>query len=731
MRNVKIFLTFFIILLLFHNLLCVEESNRPRIGLALSGGGAKGIAHIGVLKVLEELNIEVDYITGTSMGSIVGGLYTMGYRADDLEKLVQKQNWDELLFDRISRRNVSIEAKKDLNRYAGSFPIRKSGIGLPEGLVAGQKVQILLTELTLPVHHIEDFNQLPIPFHCLATDIEKGEIVVLDHGFLPDAIRASMSIPTAFSPIEIEGQLLVDGGLVRNFPVSDVINMGADIVIGVDVGAPLYKKKDLNSLDKILTQSISLLGAESTRDESKLVDILIKPQVDEYAIMDFSEIDSLIARGERAAREMYPVLLTLAQSLQQYESEPKTIPVTHIDSLYIKQIHIQGLRNVSRNLVRGKLQLRNNRWITPEELTNAVEKVYGSGYFKRVSYKLEPRSEGVDLFVRVVEHDTNYFKFGLHYDSDMKAAVLLNLTFSNLLIQGSELSFDYKLSEFSAYDFTYFIHTGWKPGFGFGFRKLSDNFEVSIYDNEGSLEAKFDYVSSRSRLELQTIFANSFNIGGALEYEYSKISPILIPDFYDPSVSKHNLINLIGFLNIDTLNRSYYPQYGVKLYAEITNTHEIAEQKIKHELITSYLLKYKEILQISSKTSLIGGFRIGYVQGEEIPYDSYYYFGGLGNTDNNLFPFYGYEFMEHVTKGVGILDSSLQYEPWNEKFITISFNYARTGWYFEDIYKENNSYFGAGITLGIMTPIGPMEYTLMKGNEKEKAISYINIGYNF
>jgi NTE family protein len=725
-----IFLLIFLISTIL-NLFCETDNDRPRIGLALSGGGAKGIAHIGVLKVLEELDIKVDYIAGTSMGSIVGGLYSVGYRAQDLEDLVHEQDWDTLILDKIARRNVSIEEKGDLGKYAGSFPIRDGGIGLPEGLVAGQKIQTLISELTISAHHIEQFDQLPIPFLCLATDIEKGEIVVLDHGFLPDAIRASMSIPSAFTPIEIEGQLLVDGGLVRNFPVSDVINMGADIVIGVDVGAPLYQKKDLNSLVRILNQSISLLGAESTKEERNLADILIEPQVDEYAIMDFSEIDSLITRGERAARKMYPILQNLSQSLKQYGSEPETLPITQIDSIYIKKIQVQGLRDVSKNLINGKLQMKNNSWIRSDELTDAMERIYGSGFFKRVSYKLEPASEGMDLFVRVVERSANFFRFGLHYDSDMNSSVLLNLTFRNLLIQGSKFSIDYKLSEFEAYKLCYFIHTGWKPGFGIGFIQMHDNFDVSLYNSDGELEAKIDYSSQRTRLELQTILSNSFNIGGALEFENSEIAPILVPDYYYSEYSQINLLNLIGFLNIDTLNRTDYPQFGVKLYGEICYSHELEEGENKHEPITSYLMKYKEILQMSDKVSVTGEFKFGYLQGEEIPSDSYFYLGGLQDNLNNLFSFAGYEFMAIVAKSAGIFETSLQYEPWREKFITLTFNYARVGWYLEDLYNDNDYYFGGGIGFGILTPIGPMEYTIMKGNEKEKTISYINIGYQF
>jgi len=452
----------FVLLLIFSSQ-CFAESEipeRPRVGLVLSGGGARGFAHIGVLKVLEEAGIEIDYITGTSMGSIVGGLYAIGYRADELEELVLEQDWDELLYDKISRRSISIEEKEDKEKFIGSFPISGIKISLPKGLVAGQKVSNLISGLMLSVHHIEDFELLPIPFCCIATNISTGEPVILKDGFLPDAIRASMSIPSAFIPIDINGQLLVDGGLVRNLPVCDVKEMGAEIVIGIDVGSPLYSKQELNTLVEIMNQAISFQSVESTINERKQCDILIVPDINEYNILSFNSADSLIARGERSAREILPQLKTLADSLSSFPEYPKSIPNTRIDSLSIVKIYIQGLRNVSSKLVRGKLQLNEASIITPEELELAINRVYGSGFFERVTYKLEPMDKKYNLFVRVIEKVTNYFRVGLHYDSDLKSAVYLNTTFRNLFTQGSKLSVDLKLSDNLGLTGSYFIYTG-------------------------------------------------------------------------------------------------------------------------------------------------------------------------------------------------------------------------------------------------------------------------------
>ena len=293
-----------------------QSPDVPRIGLVLSGGGAKGFAHIGVLKVLEEAGIQADVVTGTSMGSIVGGLYAIGYDAGTMEKLILEQNWADLFNDTFSRREVSILEKDELNRYVGGFPIYQKKINLPSGLLAGQKVSAMLSKLTWSVHHIEDFDDLPRPFRCVATDIETGEPVVLSKGNLPEAIRASMAIPSVFTPVELEGKLLIDGATSRNMPVQEALDMGADFIIAVDVNDPLYPREKLNSLVKILNQTINFQTVSNTKEQIPYCNIFIRPDIDDYTIADFFKADSLIKHGERAARAIWPRLVAVADSLQ-------------------------------------------------------------------------------------------------------------------------------------------------------------------------------------------------------------------------------------------------------------------------------------------------------------------------------------------------------------------------------------------------------------------------------
>ena len=238
-----------------------KDPERPKIGLALGGGGAKGGAHVGVLKVLEELNIPVDYIAGTSIGGIVGGLYASGMTADELELAIANIDWNEALRDKPPRRDLSFRKKEENARYLLDLELGlgRGGVKWPSGFVSGQNLFFLLQSLTLNVADVTDFHQLPIPFECVATDVGSGEMVVLDSGYLATALRATMAIPGAFAPVRIDDQLLVDGGLVNNLPVDVVREMGADIVIAVDLGEDLSAREVGASMIQIYQQTMRML----------------------------------------------------------------------------------------------------------------------------------------------------------------------------------------------------------------------------------------------------------------------------------------------------------------------------------------------------------------------------------------------------------------------------------------------------------------------------------------
>lgn len=385
----------FILLLLSYELTAqisadtLFQNKRPKIGLVLSGGGAKGFAHVGVLKVIDELGIPIDFIAGTSMGSIIGGFYSIGYSAKDIEAMIINQNWEDLLSDNISRKYIPIYEKADYERYILSFPIKPKGIELPSGIVEGQNVINLFERLSVEYHNQTDFKKLPIPFVCVATDLETGKAVVLDKGYLPLAMRASMAIPTYFAPVEIDGKLLADGGMINNFPVKEVIDMGADIVIGVDVQAGPKSKKELKSLLDILNQTVSLMALKEFKNNVEYCDIYIKPDIDKYSVGSFQDADSLIQKGEEIGRRFIPILTELKE---KYGLEKKNLknylPPQDSTSYFVNKVEIKGLNEVSKSLLLGKLNVQTPDNLKLHQLQKGIDRIYGSRYFDQVDFQL-------------------------------------------------------------------------------------------------------------------------------------------------------------------------------------------------------------------------------------------------------------------------------------------------------------------------------------------------------
>lgn len=322
-----------------------DTIKRPKIGLVLTGGGAKGFAHIGVLKVLEEAGIKIDYIGGTSMGSVVGGLYAAGYNARQLDSIFSTTNFDELLNDYIPRSYKSFYEKRNGEVYALSLPFRKFNVGVPIALSKGLYNYCLLSQLTNHVQHVRDFSQLPIPFVCIATDIESGQQVVLNKGFLAQALLASSAFPTLFSPVEMDGKILIDGGITNNYPVEEVRKMGADYIIGVDVQDGLKDRNNLREATRILLQISNLQVIEGMKDKIKRTDLYIKPEVDQYSVISFEKGKEIVLKGEEATFSFCDQISELAQK-QQTPYVKTSLKIA--DSIQVERITIPTLKNYTR-----------------------------------------------------------------------------------------------------------------------------------------------------------------------------------------------------------------------------------------------------------------------------------------------------------------------------------------------------------------------------------------------
>lgn len=377
---------------------------RPKVGLVLSGGGAKGFAHIGTLKLIDSLRIPVDYIAGTSMGGIIGGLYAIGYSGIELEKLAERSDWQEIFADEPARPDLPFLQKEQSGRYQLEFGLQFVKPVPPSGLIFGQKVSLLLANLTFPYERVADFDHLPIPFRCVAVDLISGREVVLRKGSLSRALRATMSIPTVFSPVEWGDSLLVDGGLTNNLPVDVVKKMGADVVIAVDVQSPLLPRDKLKSALTVLEQTLTLVGTDRWRENLKLADLVISPPIGAYTSADFenSKISRILAIGDQAARENR----TMVQKLQEQHGLQQ---VSH-DSLskrkrwIVQNVQITGYTAMPFASILDRVGFKPNDVLKRTQLQTAIAEMRATGRFESFDYELIPvQGDTVSLFLRVQE----------------------------------------------------------------------------------------------------------------------------------------------------------------------------------------------------------------------------------------------------------------------------------------------------------------------------------------
>jgi NTE family protein len=402
--------------------------HRPRIGLVLSGGGARGVAHIGVLKVLEEQHVPIDAIAGTSMGAVVGGLYASGLSAREIEAIMTSLNWQEAFRDLPPREDLTLRRKQEDQNFLVKFPlgIRGGKVLLPKGLIQGQRLNQILRRLTLPVARITNFDELPTPFRALATDLETGDAVTLDSGDLTSAMRASMSAPGVFAPVERDGRLLVDGGISENLPVDIARAMGVDILIVVDVGSPLLTREKLNSVPVISNQMIAILIQRNSREQLeklKTQDVLIAPPLGDTSSFDFGNVKRVIAVGERAARASVERLAALAMTPQeaaryaQVRESARQVAPPRIDFVQVDS----GSKNYSERL-NSLFDDLTGKPLDPDALARRMTTLYGEGSLDTLDYQVVKENDhyGLALDARGNSIGPNYVRFGLSLQEDFQ-----------------------------------------------------------------------------------------------------------------------------------------------------------------------------------------------------------------------------------------------------------------------------------------------------------------------
>jgi NTE family protein len=409
------------------------EQARPRVGLVLSGGGARGAAHVGVLKVLDEMRIPIDAIAGTSMGAVVGGLYASGMPMEDIEKLLRSVNWEDAFKDRPPREELGFRRKQDdrefLVRYA--LGVTDKGFVLPRGLVQGQKLEQVLRSASLPVAAVQSFDRLPIPFRAVATDLETGEAVVMDSGDLVTAMRASMSAPGVFAPVQRDGKLLVDGGITENLPVEIARAMKVDVLIVVDVSFPLYASEELTSPIEVTNQAFAILIRGRTRQQRALLgpnDIVIEPPLGRFPSADFTRVPQALGAGERGAREQTASLTKLALSPDDYvrylatrNPRDASLPTIEFVRADPRSMEYDALVKATMNNLIGKP-------MDADLVRNRLSSLYALDRFESIDYNLieEGGRAGLELDLKRKSWGPNYVRFGLNLEDNFEGTSRYN-----------------------------------------------------------------------------------------------------------------------------------------------------------------------------------------------------------------------------------------------------------------------------------------------------------------
>lgn len=721
-----------------------------KVGLVLSGGGAKGLAHVGVLKVLEEAGVRIDYIAGTSMGAIVGGLYASGYSADELTALFTNVDFDNIIQDDLPRSAKTFYEKEDAERYALTLPFDNFKLSFPEALSKGQNIYNMLSRVLDHVSHIDDFTALPIPFFCIATDVEKGQEVILDKGYLPEALSASGALPTLFSPVMIDDQLLIDGGVVNNYPVEELRAKGVDIIIGVDVQEALKNRENLRSAPDILLQINNYRTIKVMTEKKALTDIYIRPDISNFSVVSFNDGLRIVEEGKVKAIEQFEALKSLA--MRQHKNLPiskdNTLPrPLPKDSIRIAAVTMSGNTNYTRSYIMGKLKSDPPQTLSYEEFNQSINNLSATNNFDHIGHRFISIPNGKILQLDLQESkSTQSVRLGIHYDDLFRSAALVNFTKKRLLFKNDVASLDFILGDNIRYDFDYYIDKGyyWSVGFKSSLNGFSKGVSARFFEALGSTDfggvnrVTLEYQDVTNQLYLQTLFLQQFSLNLGVQHKYLDIETETIASLTATEnafiFEKSHLVGPYARLRYDSLDNLYFPSSGVYfngdfnlyLYSSDYNNNftefSIAKANIKYATSPTHFLTF--ILEAS------GGFKVGGTETRSLDF----LLGGYGNRlTNNVIPFYGYDHISFGGSGYLMAGLTADFKILRKNHLNFSANFANAG---DNIFSTDNwlpppAFTGYAIGYGYESFLGPLELKYTYSPEINESEFFISLGFWF
>lgn len=678
------------------------------IGLALSGGGVRGLAHVGVLKALEEADIHISYIAGTSSGALIGAMYAIGYSAEEIEQIMLNQAWLEILDDTIYRKDYYVSQKRWLPYSNINFYFdEKYRLQLPQAFAAGQNLINLLFDFTYRAAATRDFNSFNIPFRCTATNIVTGELKVFQEGNLHEAIRASLSFPTVLKPFAIDDSLYIDGGILSNLPAEVVRAMGADYVIGVKANSYLAKQEELNTMIDVLNQTVNVNMQKHVQSSEKQCDLIIEPDLVEFKLLDFDKKKQIIQIGYNSAQKYI-------KQIKQHSLKPKFAklytPVPY--KIRIADINIKGNKHLSSSKIKEYLDLSENEVYSKTEIMKAVEEVYNSKLFESIYPVLERDKHSYRLTIMVRERRRRQLGIGVAYDEESDFTLSNTISLTNVLQPNSKLLFNFKLGNMPAVNLDYVKNFG--KHYGVYFRIFPNLLEDRFY----SYNQDHQKTNSVKSLEYGTTlgvgaYVRDAFILEAYAFHFRKKLYQDIADFTETSY-KSTGIGIKAYH--ESLDDFDFPMQGTQLMAKLSGARDIYFSDRGYKKFWLFL---KTFFPYKKWISLKYQFEYGsYFEDFDMNFDPFF----IGGIDS----FLGLDPKEKSAPIFQINTFALRTNVYKNLYFDLQANVLSLGnersW-----SPENKFYYGYGAKLGYKTQLGSIKLGIGFREDAEVQF-YLNIG---
>ena len=767
-----------------------EQRTRPKVGLVLSGGGAKGAAHIGVIKYLEEAGIPIDYIAGTSMGSIVGGMYAIGYSSSEILEIISQVDWNRLISNEVDRRNISYAQKSDKGTLALSIPFsmktnNKENLqtktfrnSLPSGIVSGDNLINLFNSLTVGYSEPISFNDLPTPFICIATNMMNGEGEALNKGVFTKALRASMAIPVLFDPVKIDNALYADGGLVTNFPAEQCRAMGADYIIGVSMSGGLESNPD--NLTSILSQVKQLKEIITDKDIDKYhekCDIFINPDLKGVTMLSFDaeSVARVTQSGYEAALAQEENFVALKEKLEgefddastDKSNKKKAINILN-NRVKISKIEFLGISKDIERWMHRASKGRIGEDVCKDEIDNLVSIYYGTGNYDSITYAFhddETTPGSYILRMKFVEKPAHSFGFGFRFDTRDWLSVLLHLGLNDNRMSGLKAKLDAKLgsNQWLNLNLSYGHMLYPRINLGYTFR----NSEIDVYDMD-KLEMNTKFLQHKIKLFLSENYSRTISMGVGLEAEFLTPRKVMysLYDVIDKDHKSVNTLGIYGYFKFDNLNKHRFPTRGVKGSINVNWKDAIFDKKGIRALQLGSLMfgfeSYAPILEnrLVLVPQLYGSFLFGKGSrnGQTEAWNAMFngpvpcyphlnnIVGGaeMGRNIDHQLPFIGVNKISFAFNNLAIARADIRVRVHKNHYLTAMFNYGRSAIDIKNFFKDSevpkweslynynaSNWWGAGIRYSLDTKVGPLNFDVTSSNISRNVNLYFSFGHYF